>query len=84
MGEEMASQLYQKQLPVLIRSAGRDDRRAHVWLTMEMERYPGMERGRTLIVRLTDENDLFFPPLPPHDVRRFPHSKGAGKIPHRF
>ncbi|OQV22505.1 Spindle assembly abnormal protein 6-like protein [Hypsibius exemplaris] len=56
----MASQLYQKQLPVLIRCPGRDDRRTHVCLTMEMERYPGLERGRTLIIRLTDDNDLFF------------------------
>lgn len=56
----MAGPLYHKQLPVVIKTANNDDRRTHVWLTMELDRYPGMERGRLLIIRLTDETDAYF------------------------
>lgn len=56
----MADELFTKRLPILFKSPDREDRREHVTLKMELQTISSPLHKKELVVRLTDERDLFF------------------------
>ncbi|XP_041357895.1 LOW QUALITY PROTEIN: spindle assembly abnormal protein 6 homolog [Gigantopelta aegis] len=56
----MADELFSKRLPVLFKSNDREDRRGSVYLRMEIQAVSAPLQRKELVVRLTDEKDLFF------------------------
>ncbi|KAL4236190.1 Spindle assembly abnormal protein 6 [Mactra antiquata] len=56
----MADDLYTKRIPVVFKSQDREDRRASVSIMMEMATVTAPTTRKELVVRLTDEKDLFF------------------------
>lgn len=56
----MADELYSKRIPVVFKSSDREDRRGSVFIKMEMTTVTTPSTRKELVVRLTDEKDLFF------------------------
>lgn len=56
----MATEIYNKRLLIVIRGNGREETRSRITVTVETSKSCGNGRGRLLILRLTDENNLFF------------------------
>ncbi|KAK3091357.1 hypothetical protein FSP39_019232 [Pinctada imbricata] len=56
----MADELFTKRLPVLFKAPDREDRREHVQLKMELQTLTSPGHKKELVVRLTDDRDLFF------------------------
>ncbi|XP_045158062.2 spindle assembly abnormal protein 6 homolog [Mercenaria mercenaria] len=56
----MADELYAKRIPVVFKSTDREDRRASVSIKMEMATVTSPTTRKELVVRLTDDKDLFF------------------------
>ena len=56
----MCDELFTKRVPILFKSPDREDRREHVHLKMELQTLSSPLHKKELVVRLTDERDLFF------------------------
>ncbi|XP_076081779.1 spindle assembly abnormal protein 6 homolog [Mytilus galloprovincialis] len=56
----MCDELFTKRVPILFKSPDREDRREHVYLKMELQTLSSPLHKKELVVRLTDERDLFF------------------------
>ncbi|KAH3730971.1 spindle assembly abnormal protein 6 homolog [Dreissena polymorpha] len=56
----MADELFSKRIPVVFKSQDREDRRASVSVKMELATVTAPTTRKELVVRLTDEKDLFF------------------------
>ncbi|XP_025109609.1 spindle assembly abnormal protein 6 homolog [Pomacea canaliculata] len=53
-------ELFSKRLPVIFKSHDREDRRGSVFLKMEVQALSAPLTRKELVVRLTDDKDLFF------------------------
>ncbi|XP_046549882.1 LOW QUALITY PROTEIN: spindle assembly abnormal protein 6 homolog [Haliotis rubra] len=56
----MADELFSKRLPVVVKSADREERKVSLHLRMELQAITSPLHRKELVVRLTDESDLFF------------------------
>ncbi|XP_064604858.1 spindle assembly abnormal protein 6 homolog isoform X2 [Liolophura sinensis] len=56
----MADELFGKQLPVVWKSPDREDRKVKIFLKMEVQTVTTPLHRKELVVRLTDDQDLFF------------------------
>ncbi|KAL3867901.1 hypothetical protein ACJMK2_040745 [Sinanodonta woodiana] len=56
----MADELFAKRVPIISKSPDREDRKTSVTLRLELAVSPTQSSKRELVVRLTDEKDLFF------------------------
>ncbi|XP_064625249.1 spindle assembly abnormal protein 6 homolog [Lineus longissimus] len=56
----MADVLFSKKLPVVLKSADREDRNTHIKISVEVQVHTAPLHRKELVVRLTDESDLFF------------------------
>ncbi|WAR23805.1 SAS6-like protein [Mya arenaria] len=56
----MADDLFSKRVPVVFKSQDREDRRGSICVKMELATVTAPTTRKELVVRLTDEKDLFF------------------------
>ncbi|XP_046374795.2 spindle assembly abnormal protein 6 homolog [Haliotis rufescens] len=56
----MADELFSKRLPVVVKSTDREERKVSLHLRMELQAITSPLHRKELVVRLTDESDLFF------------------------
>lgn len=56
----MAEDLFSKKLPVVMRSSDRDERKVYLHFKMELVQQMDPIQKKELMIRLTDEKDLFF------------------------
>ncbi|OWF56330.1 spindle assembly abnormal protein 6 homolog [Mizuhopecten yessoensis] len=56
----MADELFTKKLPVVFKCPDREDRRMYVQLKMELQTISSPLHKKELVVKMTDEKDLFF------------------------
>ncbi|XP_069128763.1 spindle assembly abnormal protein 6 homolog [Argopecten irradians] len=56
----MADELFTKKLPVIFKCPDREDRRMYVQLKMELQTVSSPLHKKELVVKMTDEKDLFF------------------------
>ncbi|XP_074642079.1 spindle assembly abnormal protein 6 homolog [Tubulanus polymorphus] len=60
MATVSSKELFSKKLPVVVKSNDRDDKQIGILVTIELYVHTAPLHRKELVVRLTDENDLFF------------------------